>query len=125
MVSSKGWNLDWEWGGGGKQKRKDEIESDRAEEADKEGGAEIKLNATDRGMRKSGMTRGDDREDGIPTKTVGHNGCRDLNCVDQSNAATNRASQVHFLHAKKPLKQRPSAVISELSSLSVCLQIHM
>lgn len=45
MVSSKGIDLRLGAGlGGGKQaKRRDEIESDRAEEAE-EGGAEIKLN---------------------------------------------------------------------------------
>lgn len=46
MFPSKGWNLDWEWSGewrGWQVKRRDEIESDRAEET-VEGGAEIKLN---------------------------------------------------------------------------------
>ena len=46
VLLSKGWNLDWKRSGqrtGGKQKKRDEMESDIAEEAE-EGGAEIKLN---------------------------------------------------------------------------------
>lgn len=35
---------------------------------EKEGQSEIKLNATDRGMKRRGVTRGEDREDGMPAQ---------------------------------------------------------